>query len=151
MAQRKFSRTPSGSVSPGEHLVIDWGLQGELHVFCTALAWSRIRFVRFADNERADTTMAMLADCFETLGGVPRVVLADCFETLGGVPRVVLADCFEALGGVPQRRGRDQRRRADRGLRPLRRALRFRPDFAKPGTRSGKGSWRTSSVTPKPT
>jgi hypothetical protein len=38
--------------SPGEHLVIDWGVLGGLHVFCAVLAWCRVRFVRFADNER---------------------------------------------------------------------------------------------------
>ena len=70
--------------SPGEHLVIDWGVLGGLHVFCAVLAWSRIRFVRFADNERADTTLAMLADCFEALGGVPGVVLADRMGCLKG-------------------------------------------------------------------
>jgi hypothetical protein len=48
-----------------------------VHVFCAVLAWSRVRFVRFADNERADTTLALLAGCFETLGGVPKIVLAD--------------------------------------------------------------------------
>jgi len=47
--------------SPGEHLVIDWGVLEGLHVFCAVLAWSRVRFVRFADNERADTTMRLLA------------------------------------------------------------------------------------------
>lgn len=36
----------------GEHLVIDWGVQAGLHVFCAVLAFSRVRFVRFADNER---------------------------------------------------------------------------------------------------
>jgi hypothetical protein len=62
---------------PGEHLVIDWGQLAGLHVFCAVLAWSRVRFVRFAGDERAATTLAMLAECFETLGGVPKVVLAD--------------------------------------------------------------------------
>jgi len=61
----------------GEHLVIDWGVLGGLHVFCAVLAWSRVRFVRFADNERADTTLALLAECFEQMGGVPAVMLAD--------------------------------------------------------------------------
>ena len=37
--------------SPGEHLVIDWGTQGGVHVFCAVLAWSRWRFVRFAADE----------------------------------------------------------------------------------------------------
>ena len=38
--------------SPGEHLVIDWGVEAGLHVFCAVLAWSRVRFVRFAADER---------------------------------------------------------------------------------------------------
>jgi transposase len=63
--------------SPGEVLVIDWGSEGGLHVFCAVLAWSRYRFVRFATDERAETTLALLAECFEELGGVPKVVLAD--------------------------------------------------------------------------
>jgi hypothetical protein len=62
--------------SPGEHLVIDWGVLGGLHVFCAVLAWCRVRFVRFATDERAETTLAMLAECFEVLGGVPGTVLA---------------------------------------------------------------------------
>src|SRR4051812_26115160 len=70
--------------SPGEHLVIDWGVLGGLHVFCAVLAWCRVRFVRFADNERADTTLALLAECFDHLGGVPGVVLADRMGRLKG-------------------------------------------------------------------
>ena len=38
--------------SPGDTLVIDWGSQGSLHVFCAVLAWSRFRFVRFAADEK---------------------------------------------------------------------------------------------------
>jgi transposase len=63
--------------TPGEHLVIDWGVLGGLHVFCAVLAFSRVRFVRFAADERAATTLSLLAECFETLGGVPKIVLAD--------------------------------------------------------------------------
>ena len=70
--------------SPGEHLVIDWGAEGGLHVFCAVLAWSRFRFVRFAGDERAETTLAMLAECFEVLGGVPGKVLADRMGCLKG-------------------------------------------------------------------
>ena len=66
-----------GVWSPGETLIIDWGMLAGLHVFCAVLAWSRFRFVRFADNERAATTFELLAECFEVLGGVPAVVLAD--------------------------------------------------------------------------
>jgi hypothetical protein len=68
----------------GEHLVIDWGVQAGLHVFCAVLAFSRVRFVRFAHDERADTTLALLAECFEQLGGVPQVVLADRMGCLKG-------------------------------------------------------------------
>jgi transposase len=70
--------------SPGEHLVIDWGSLDGLHVFCAVLAWSRLRFVRFAADERAETTLALLAECFEVLGGVPGKVLADRMGCLKG-------------------------------------------------------------------
>jgi len=46
-----------------EHLVIDWGVQGGLHVFCAVLACRGVRFVRSAHDERADTTLALLAEC----------------------------------------------------------------------------------------
>lgn len=78
--------------TPGDTLVIDWGVQGGLHVFCAVLAWSRFRFVRFAADEKAGTTMALIAECFETLGGVPRTVLADRMGCLkaGVVANVVV-------------------------------------------------------------
>jgi len=66
-----------GVWSPGETLIIDWGQEGSLHVFCAVLAWSRFRFVRFAQNETSATTLRLMAECFEVLGGVPKVVLAD--------------------------------------------------------------------------
>src|ERR1700730_18602410 len=69
-------RRPAGW-SPGERLVIAWGGQGGLHVFCAVLACCRFRFVRFAADERSETTLAMLAECLEVLGGVPGKVLAD--------------------------------------------------------------------------
>ncbi|KUG57114.1 transposase [Serinicoccus chungangensis] len=72
------------SWSPGEHLVIDWGVIAGVHVFAAVLAWSRFRFVRLAADEKAATTMAMLAECFEVLGGTPRVVLADRMGCLKG-------------------------------------------------------------------
>jgi transposase len=78
--------------TPGDTLVIDWGSAGGLHVFCAVLAWSRFRFVRFAAGEKAATTMALLAECFETVGGVPRTVLADRMGCLkaGVVANVVV-------------------------------------------------------------
>ncbi len=70
---------------PGETVVIDWGLlPNGLKVFCAVLAWSRIRFVRVARDETAATTLAMLADCFDQLGGVPAKVLADRMGCLKG-------------------------------------------------------------------
>ena len=69
---------------PGEHLVIDWGTEGDLHIFCAVLAWSRVRFVRFAAEESQATTLRLLAECFETLGGVPAIVLADRMGCLKG-------------------------------------------------------------------
>lgn len=74
--------------APGETLVIDWGEERfedrTVHVFCAVSAWSRFRFVRFAGDERATTTLALLAECFEVLGGVPKVVLADRMGCLKG-------------------------------------------------------------------
>src|SRR5450755_1924944 len=70
--------------SPGEHLVIDWGAEGGVHVFCAVLAWSRWRFVRFAADEKSTTTLTMLGECFAEMGGVPQVVLADRMGCLKG-------------------------------------------------------------------
>jgi transposase len=77
-AENAYQRRPAVWV-PGEMLVIDWGtIKGTgIKVFCAVLAWSRIRFVRFARDETAATTFALLAECFEMLGGVPGKVLAD--------------------------------------------------------------------------
>jgi transposase len=78
--------------TPGDTLVIDWGSERGLHVFCAVLAWSRMRFVRFAADEKAATTLGLLAGCFEVLGGVPRTVLADRMGCLkaGVVANVVV-------------------------------------------------------------
>jgi len=79
--------------APGDTLVIDWGLlPGGLKVFCAVLAWSRVRFVRVARDETAATTFALLAECFEALGGVSAKVLADRMGCLkaGIVANVVI-------------------------------------------------------------
>ena len=74
--------------SPGEVLAIDWGEEvvagRKVHVFCAVLAWSRFRFVRFAGDQQQATTLGMLAECFEVLGGVPKTVLADRMGCLKG-------------------------------------------------------------------
>lgn len=74
--------------TPGEVLAIDWGTEvvagRRVHVFCAVLAWSRYRFVRFAPDEQQATTLGLLAECFEELGGVPTTVLADRMACLKG-------------------------------------------------------------------
>jgi transposase len=90
-AEHHRGRRP-GVWSPGETLIIDWGTEHGLHIFCAVSAWSRWRFVRLATDETADTTLRMLAECFEVLSGVPRVVLADRMGCLkaGVVANVVV-------------------------------------------------------------
>jgi len=73
-----------GIWTPGEMLVFDWGEIGPLFVFCAVLAWSRVRFVCFADNLGAEATMTGLARCFEYLGGVPKTALTDRMGCLKG-------------------------------------------------------------------
>jgi transposase len=68
----------------GEHLLIDWGSEGGSQHFCAVLSWSRYRFVRFAADQRQATTLRLLAECFEELGGVPAVVLSDRMGCLKG-------------------------------------------------------------------
>jgi len=73
-----------GIWTPGDMLVFDWGEIGPLFVFCAVMAWSRIRFVYFADNLGATSTMTALAKCFEYLGAVPRTALTDRMGCLKG-------------------------------------------------------------------
>jgi hypothetical protein len=70
--------------APGDVLAFDWGEIGPLFVFCAVLAWSRWRFVFFADNLGSDATLAGLAACFEELGGVPKTALTDRMGCLKG-------------------------------------------------------------------
>ncbi len=70
---------------PGEYLVIDWAQAAAgLYLFCAVLAFSRWRFVRFATNERASTTLGLIAETLAAAGGVPAKVLADRMACLKG-------------------------------------------------------------------
>jgi transposase len=74
---------------PGQHLLIDYGTVTHgpnkgLKVFSAVLAWSRWRFVRFTRDESLDTTLRLLAECFDAAGGVPATVLADRMGCLKG-------------------------------------------------------------------
>ena len=73
-----------GVWAPGDVVVFDWGEIGPLFVFCAVLAWSRFRFVSFADNLGAQATMAALAECMKTIGGVPKTLLTDRMGCLKG-------------------------------------------------------------------
>ncbi|MQY32039.1 IS21 family transposase [Nocardia aurantia] len=81
----------------GEYLVMDWAEAAPgLHLFCAVLAFSRWRFTRFAADQRQSTTLAMLAEAFETLGGVPAKVLTDRMGCLkGGVVAGVMVPTIE--------------------------------------------------------
>jgi transposase len=71
--------------SPGEYLVIDWAQAAPgLFLFCAVLAFSRWRFVRFATDQRASTTLALIAEALGAIGGVPVRVLADRMACLKG-------------------------------------------------------------------
>ena len=118
-----------GVWSPGDMLVIDWGEIGPLSVFCAVLAWSRWRFVYFADNQRADTTFT---------------ALAACFEALGGVPATVLSDRMGCLKGGDGRRGWWSPPRTTCGSRPT---TGSGPTSARATTPSPRASSRTSSAT----
>ena len=71
--------------SPGEYLVIDWAEAAPgLFLFCAVLAFSRWRFVAFATDQRAGTTLALIAEALAAIGGVPARVLADRMACLKG-------------------------------------------------------------------
>ncbi|MCH9768888.1 MAG: IS21 family transposase [Actinomycetia bacterium] len=71
--------------SPGQYLVIDWAQAAPgLFLFCAVLAFSRWRFVRFATDQKASTTLALIAEALCAIGGVPARVLADRMACLKG-------------------------------------------------------------------
>jgi transposase len=71
--------------SPGEYLVIDWPQAAPgLFLFCAVLAFSRWRFVAFATDQRASTSLALIAEACNVIGGVPARVLADRMGCLKG-------------------------------------------------------------------
>jgi transposase len=119
--QGRHQRRPAVWV-PGATLVIDWGtIEGtDLHVFCAVLAWARVRFIRFARDEKAVTTFGFLAECFEQLGGVTGNVLADRMGCLkaGTVANVVIPTAEYVR---------------------LATHYRFRPDFCHPADPESKG------------
>jgi Mu transposase-like protein len=73
----------------------DVGAPG-LFLFCAVLAFSRWRFVAFATDQRASTTLALIAEALGAIGGVPARVLADRMGCLkGGVVANVVVPTVE--------------------------------------------------------
>ncbi|BBX04629.1 hypothetical protein MMOR_55650 [Mycolicibacterium moriokaense] len=65
--------------------MIDWAQAAPgLFLFCAVLAFSRWRFVRFATDQKASTTLALIAEAMGVIGGVPARVLADRMACLKG-------------------------------------------------------------------
>ncbi len=88
--------------APGDYLVIDWATVGGLHLFCAVMAYSRWRFVAFATNEKATTTMALIAEALAAVGGVPAKVLTDRMACLkGGVVANVVIPTPEYVRFAP--------------------------------------------------
>jgi len=72
---------------PGEQLQLDWiefrKRRGDLlAAFVATLGWSRASFVRFVDNERAETLIDCVKAALEFFRGVPRAILADNVKTI---------------------------------------------------------------------
>lgn len=66
---------------PGEQLQVDFTIirrQGQpLKAFVATLGYSRATYVCFFDNERSESWLTGLRQCFDFFGGVPREVLFD--------------------------------------------------------------------------
>ena len=78
--------------TPGDTLVIDWGVLDGVHVFCAVLAWSRVRFVRFAANEKRRHDARTAGRVLRDPRRCPEDVLADRMGCLkaGVVANVVV-------------------------------------------------------------
>ncbi|SUA60358.1 Transposase and inactivated derivatives [Oligella urethralis] len=68
--------------APGEQLQVDFthikrGKKPPLKAFVATLGYSRASYVHFFDNERSESWLTGLRQCFDFFGGVPREVLFD--------------------------------------------------------------------------
>ena len=112
--------------------MIDWAEAAPgLFVFCAVLAFSRWRFVRFAVDQKATTTLAMIAEALAAIGGVPAKVLADRMGCLkGGVVANVVVPTANYVRFATH--------------------YGFRPDWCHTGDRSPGASWSTCAATRSP-
>jgi len=76
---------------PGEQAQVDWGSFGRMRcgatmrplaAFAMVLRWSRVLYVDFSLDQRADTFMRMHERAFKAFGGVPRKVVYDNLKTV---------------------------------------------------------------------
>ena len=109
--------------------MIDWAQAAPgLFLFCAVLAFSRWRFVAFATDQKASTTLALIAEALAAIGGVPARVLADRMACLkGGVVANVVIPTPEYV-----------RLAGHYG---------FAPDFCHALIRNRRASWRTCAAT----
>lgn len=67
--------------APGEQMQIDFVVfrrtQSPLRAFTASLAFSRMAYAEFVDNERAETWIGCLQNALSAFGGSPNVVLCD--------------------------------------------------------------------------
>jgi len=67
--------------APGEQMQIDFVVfrrtQSPLRAFTASLAFSRMAYAEFVDNERAETWIGCLHNALSAFGGSPNVVLCD--------------------------------------------------------------------------
>ena len=101
--RRPSPRPPPGGLDAWGHAGHRLGCAGRAAVFCAVLAWSRVRFVRFAADEKAVTT-------------------GDAGRMLRG-PGWGAEDRAGRPDGLPERRRRREPRGADPGLHPVRHPL----------------------------
>lgn len=117
---------------PGVYLVIDWATVGGLHLVCAVLAYSRWRFAAFATDEKATTTMGLIAEALAGVGGVPQIVLADRMGCLkGGVVANLVIPTPDYVRFATH--------------------CGFARTSSAPAIPNRKGSWRTWSATPNAT
>jgi transposase len=76
---------------PGEQAQVDWGSFGQIRIgatqrplsaFAMVLSWSRMLFVDFSLDQRADTFLRMHQRAFSVFGGVPKKLLYDNLKTV---------------------------------------------------------------------
>jgi hypothetical protein len=85
----------------GEYLVIDWAQAAPgLFLFCAVLSFSRWRFIAFATDQKSSTTLALIAEAFGAIGGVPARGLVDRMACLKGgvVANVPVLGLWSAVG-----------------------------------------------------